>query len=108
MNNSIPELTSLIELILQVNTQNNLNIRLCLGHGLQSSYSERQQDDLICSKCNDNDDQTSNERVICAHCKDVRTESNKWIQIESFIKEVAGIYFSHGLCPNCYEIYSNF
>jgi hypothetical protein len=38
---------------------------------------------------------------ICAVCKQVRTDENYWIQVESYLKERLDIDFTHGLCPSC-------
>ena len=38
---------------------------------------------------------------ICAVCKQVRTDENYWIQVESYLKDLLDIDFTHGLCPSC-------
>jgi len=38
---------------------------------------------------------------ICAHCKRIRNDMGKWIQIEQYFRERSGIEFSHGICPKC-------
>lgn len=38
---------------------------------------------------------------ICASCKDIRTESGEWEQIESFIRDHSEAEFSHSYCPKC-------
>ena len=38
---------------------------------------------------------------ICASCKSIRNEENRWIQIESFLHEKTEADFSHGICPDC-------
>lgn len=38
---------------------------------------------------------------ICANCKSVRDERNKWQHLESYISERTEAQFSHGICPNC-------
>ncbi len=40
---------------------------------------------------------------ICAGCKKVRKENNDWQNIESYIKELSDLDFSHSLCPDCVE-----
>lgn len=41
---------------------------------------------------------------ICASCKKIRTEDNKWESVETYIKRsVPEIKLSHGLCPDCAE-----
>lgn len=38
---------------------------------------------------------------ICAGCKQIRDESNRWQSIESYITARSTATFSHGLCPEC-------
>ncbi len=38
---------------------------------------------------------------ICCACKKVRNDHGYWQQIESYIREHAGVEFSHSLCPDC-------
>lgn len=38
---------------------------------------------------------------ICAECKSIRTEGEKWEPIEKFIIRNPVVDFSHGLCPEC-------
>lgn len=38
---------------------------------------------------------------ICSYCKKVKGESGSWIEVESYIQEVAGALASHGICPEC-------
>lgn len=46
--------------------------------------------------------QLGNLLPICAKCKKIRTEDNKWEQIEHYIKtHFMEIDFTHGLCPDC-------
>ncbi|MEJ2034209.1 MAG: hypothetical protein P8Y63_14490 [Deltaproteobacteria bacterium] len=40
---------------------------------------------------------------ICAFCKKIRTEDNRWVQIESYITDHSQAEFSHGYCPECSE-----
>ncbi|MRR07292.1 MAG: PAS domain-containing protein [Deltaproteobacteria bacterium] len=42
---------------------------------------------------------------ICAACKQIRTDENYWIQVESFFKERLDLDFTHGLCPSCRDNY---
>lgn len=39
---------------------------------------------------------------ICAYCKKVRSESDKWIPVENYIRGISGQKASHGICPKCY------
>jgi len=38
---------------------------------------------------------------ICSHCKKVRDDDGYWEQVDIYIREHAGVEFSHGLCPTC-------
>lgn len=40
---------------------------------------------------------------ICSYCKKIRNDKNYWEQIEDYIQKNTGVYFSHGICPECYE-----
>ena len=40
---------------------------------------------------------------ICAYCKKIRDEENKWQAIEGYIGKRTEAKFSHGYCPTCYE-----
>lgn len=40
---------------------------------------------------------------ICSYCKKIRNDSNYWQQVESYISEHSQAYFTHGVCPDCYE-----
>lgn len=40
---------------------------------------------------------------ICAVCKKVRNGEESWQQLEAYFKEVWGVDFSHGLCPDCFK-----
>ncbi|MDX2109784.1 MAG: response regulator [Verrucomicrobiota bacterium] len=40
---------------------------------------------------------------ICSYCKKVRNDNNYWQQVESYIGERTGTYFSHSVCPDCLE-----
>lgn len=42
---------------------------------------------------------------ICAVCKKIRDEDNKWRPVDSFIRDHSGLVFSHGICPDCVEKY---
>jgi sigma-B regulation protein RsbU (phosphoserine phosphatase) len=42
---------------------------------------------------------------ICAYCKKVRDDRQYWQQIEAYINERMGTRFSHGICPECYEVH---
>lgn len=38
---------------------------------------------------------------ICVSCKKIRDEQGHWQRVEVYIREHAGVEFSHGLCPDC-------
>jgi DNA-binding response OmpR family regulator len=40
---------------------------------------------------------------ICSYCKKIRDDQNYWQQVENYISSHAGVQFSHGICPECYE-----
>jgi hypothetical protein len=46
---------------------------------------------------------------ICASCKDIRTDSGEWEQIESYIRDHSEAEFSHSYCPKCAQkLYDDF
>lgn len=38
---------------------------------------------------------------ICASCKKIRDDGGYWHQVESYMRDHAGIEFSHSICPDC-------
>ncbi len=40
---------------------------------------------------------------ICMYCKKIRDDGDYWQQLEKFISEHSDAYFSHGICPACFE-----
>ena len=42
---------------------------------------------------------------ICQYCKHIRDEGNQWIPMENYISERSAADFSHGICPECEELY---
>lgn len=42
---------------------------------------------------------------ICANCKKIRNDSGYWEQIEVYIRDHAGVDFSHGICPECEQAF---
>jgi DNA-binding response OmpR family regulator len=42
---------------------------------------------------------------ICSYCKKVRDDGNYWHQVEAYVTAHSGAQFSHGVCPECYEIH---
>ena len=41
---------------------------------------------------------------ICGYCKRIRSDSNDWEQLETYISEHSDAQFSHGICPSCLAI----
>jgi sigma-B regulation protein RsbU (phosphoserine phosphatase) len=41
---------------------------------------------------------------ICSYCKKIRDEKNYWQRVDSYLSEHSGVVFSHGICPDCYEL----
>ena len=40
---------------------------------------------------------------ICATCKKIRDDQGYWEQLEVYLTHHAGVDFTHGLCPDCYQ-----
>lgn len=38
---------------------------------------------------------------ICASCKKIRDDDGYWNQLEGYIRDHAGVEFSHSICPDC-------
>src|SRR5262245_7457703 len=41
---------------------------------------------------------------ICAYCKKIRDDQNYWQQVETYVGNHADVRFSHGICPDCFEV----
>jgi DNA-binding response OmpR family regulator len=41
---------------------------------------------------------------ICMYCKRIRVTEDAWTAIEHYVEEHSDASFSHGICPECYEI----
>ena len=41
--------------------------------------------------------------TICATCKKVKNERERWSTVEQYIEQRIDIRFSHGLCPPCHD-----
>ena len=41
---------------------------------------------------------------ICMHCKKIRDDEESWHQLERYISQHSEAHFSHGICPECFEI----
>jgi DNA-binding response OmpR family regulator len=39
---------------------------------------------------------------ICSYCKKVRSDTNYWQQVDTYIAQHTDVTFSHGICPACY------
>jgi hypothetical protein len=42
---------------------------------------------------------------ICMECKKIRDVAGRWSELENYIRDHTQADFSHGLCPECYEVY---
>jgi phosphoserine phosphatase RsbU/P len=42
---------------------------------------------------------------ICSYCKKIRNDRNYWEQVDSYLASHSEVQFSHGVCPDCYEVY---
>lgn len=40
---------------------------------------------------------------ICMYCKKIRDDEESWQQLEKYITEHSEAFFSHGICPECFE-----
>lgn len=40
---------------------------------------------------------------ICSYCKRIRSDSDDWEPLETYISEHSDAHFSHGICPPCLE-----
>jgi sigma-B regulation protein RsbU (phosphoserine phosphatase) len=38
---------------------------------------------------------------ICSYCKRIRSDTDYWEQVDSYITEHTDVLFSHGICPSC-------
>ena len=43
---------------------------------------------------------------ICAACKKIRNDEGYWEQVETYIRHHSDVEFSHGLCPDCLDKFS--
>jgi len=41
---------------------------------------------------------------ICCYCKNVRSSDDYWQRIEEYISSRTDAEFTHGICPDCYEV----
>ena len=42
---------------------------------------------------------------LCPSCKKVKDDKGYWRQVESYLSQRAQLEFSHGLCPECVQVY---
>lgn len=42
---------------------------------------------------------------ICSYCKKIRDEEQRWQQVEEYVSRKTEATFSHGICPDCYEVH---
>ena len=42
---------------------------------------------------------------ICSYCKKIRNDRNYWEQVDAYISRHSEAQFSHGICPDCYEVH---
>lgn len=40
---------------------------------------------------------------ICSYCKKIRSDENYWQQIENYIEAHSEAFFTHSICPDCYQ-----
>ena len=43
---------------------------------------------------------------ICAWCKKIRNDEGYWQQLEAYISEHTEADFSHGMCPDCFKLFT--
>ena len=41
---------------------------------------------------------------ICAYCKRIRDDKDYWQQIEHYLSERSDAQFTHGICPDCFDV----
>jgi len=42
---------------------------------------------------------------MCGFCKKIRNDRDYWQQVEEYLARNSGLKFSHGICPECYQIH---
>jgi DNA-binding response OmpR family regulator len=42
---------------------------------------------------------------ICSYCKKIRNDRNYWEQVDAYVASHSEAQFSHGVCPDCFEIH---
>lgn len=41
---------------------------------------------------------------ICSYCKNIRDDTGVWNKLEAYIRSHSKAEFSHGICPECYNM----
>jgi CheY-like chemotaxis protein len=42
---------------------------------------------------------------MCSSCKKIRDDHNEWQPVDNYLRDHAGLNFSHGICPECVQKY---
>jgi len=42
---------------------------------------------------------------ICSYCKKIRNDRNYWEQVDAYVASHSEAQFSHGVCPDCFEMH---
>jgi response regulator RpfG family c-di-GMP phosphodiesterase len=42
---------------------------------------------------------------ICGYCKKIRSDRDYWQQVEEYLSKHSEVRFSHGICPECFQIH---
>jgi phosphoserine phosphatase RsbU/P len=42
---------------------------------------------------------------ICGYCKKIRSDRDYWQQVEDYLSRHSEVQFSHGICPECFQIH---
>ena len=42
---------------------------------------------------------------ICSYCKSIRDERGGWHRVDDYLHRHTGVQFTHGMCPDCLEVY---
>jgi DNA-binding response OmpR family regulator len=42
---------------------------------------------------------------ICSYCKKIRNDRNYWEQLDAYVASHSEAQFSHGVCPDCFEVH---
>ena len=42
---------------------------------------------------------------ICSYCKKIRNDRNYWEQVDAYVASHSEVQFSHGVCPDCFEVH---